>query len=183
MAKKLIEDGVLNEEDADIIEYGLDCMVNNLTGIGVTFIIVSVFESFWEAFLLCFMLFPLRKCAGGFHADTRGKCFLFSTGLLLASCILFFKLKWLDFGYLIVVSVFGGIIWNLSPVENENKQLDEMEYSVYKKRTRMILLAESLLFIICFILECIKIQQMITMSLFIVGIVGVTGKLKTVWRQ
>lgn len=183
MAKKLIEDGVLNEEDADIIEYGFDCMVNNLTGIGVTFIIVSVFESFWEAFLLCFMLFPLRKCAGGFHADTRGKCFLFSTGLLLASCILFFKLKWLDFGYLIVVSVFGGIIWNLSPVENENKQLDEMEYSVYKKRTRMILLAESLLFIICFILECIKIQQMIMMSLFIVGIVGVTGKLKTVWRQ
>ena len=183
MAKKLIEDGVLNEEGADIIEYGLDCMVNNLTGIGVTFIIVSVFESFWEAFLLCFMLFPLRKCAGGFHADTRGKCFLLSTGLLLLSCLLFFKLSWTEYNYMIIVCISAGIIWNLSPIENENKRLDETERQVYRRRTRILLVAESLLFILSFLLGWVEMQRIIAMSLFIVEAVVVAGKMKTVRNQ
>ncbi|MBS6723958.1 MAG: accessory gene regulator B family protein [Clostridiales bacterium] len=44
----------------DIIEYGLNCMFDNLIGIGATFLIVLVFGSFWEVTVLCLMIFPLR---------------------------------------------------------------------------------------------------------------------------
>ena len=167
----------------DIIEYGLNCMFDNLIGIGATFLIVLVFGSFWEATVLCLMIFPLRKCAGGFHADTKEKCFFLSTGLLLLSCLLFFKLSWTNYDYMIIICISAGIIWNLSPIENANKRLDETEHQVYRRRTRILLVAESLLFILSCLLGWDKMQRIIAMSLFVVGIVVVIGKIKLINSQ
>ncbi len=178
MAEKLHRDNIICEEEKDIIEYGLDCMVSNLIGISVTVIIGFVFGNFWGAIVLCFMIFPLRKYAGGFHADTKGKCFLLSTGLLCLSCWLFFKLSWTSFGYGIIICTFGGVIWKLSPVENTNKRLDEVEYQFYKRKSRMILVTESLLFLVSFLLQWTGIQRIVAMSVFIVGTVAVAGKVK-----
>lgn len=183
VTRKLTEDGIIREEDIDIVEYGFACMVSNFIGIGVTFIMGSVFGDVLEAIILCCMVFSLRKCAGGFHADTRGKCFFLSTGLLLLSCLLFFKLSWTDYNYMIIVCISAGIIWNLSPIENENKRLDETERQVYRRRTRILLVSESLLFILSFLLGWAEMQRIIAMSLFIVGAVVVTGKMKTVRNQ
>lgn len=84
---------------------------------------------------------------------------------------------------MIIVCISAGIIWNLSPIENENKRLDETERQVYRRRTRILLVSESLLFILSFLLGWAEMQRIIAMSLFIVGAVVVTGKMKTVRNQ
>lgn len=86
------------------------------------------------------LIFPLRKNAGGYHAETKSRCLLYSSAILFVSVICFVQVEWLDLGYILVAGFFFAIIFLLAPVENDNKRLELVEYRVYRKRARIILL-------------------------------------------
>lgn len=73
---------------------------------------------------------------------------------------------------------FGIVIYLMSPVENSNKRLDEMEYKVYKRRTRILLILEGILFVLAWYLHWKNLFVVITMCFMIVGISVLAGKVK-----
>lgn len=81
---------------------------------------------------------PLRSFAGGYHAKTPIRCYIFSVILLIivSSCMKYiFIAEWV---YYAILATAALVVLILAPVEDKNKPLDETEHKVYKRRTMLI---------------------------------------------
>lgn len=58
------------------------------------------------------------------------------------------------------------VIWITAPVETENNPLDEVEQLVYQKRTRIILVIEIVIILLCLIFSKNQIAATIVLGLF-----------------
>ena len=79
LAGKLLRDGGISTEEVEIVEYGLENLGSSLIGMSITLIIGYCFDFLLGSFLLWLLIFPLRKNAGGFHAETKGRYLPFSS--------------------------------------------------------------------------------------------------------
>ncbi len=169
MTEKFLKDGIILPEEVDIIRYGLDTLGNNVLG----FLLVLR-----DSFIFWCLIFPLRKYSGGFHAETKERCSYISVGILIISYIIFFKLEW-KVRELVAVTLFcSSVIFLLVPVDSINKPLDSLEYRVYQKRAKLVLVTEIMLFGMALYVKCKKVLIIIAMCFFIISISLFTGKLK-----
>ncbi len=76
--------------------------------------------------------------------------------------------------------VFGGVIWRLAPVDSIAKELDSIERKVYRMRSRIVLGAEGIFFVIGFCFRWKIVMRSVTMSFLVVGISLLIGMLKRV---
>ena len=160
------------------MEYGLENFGSSLVGMLITLLIGFSFDFLLGSLLLWMLIFPLRKNAGGFHAETRSSCLLFSTVTLLVSIVCFTQIKWSTTEYLLIALCLFVFIFFMAPIENNNKHLDQIEYKIYQKRTRGILLAEATLLAMALIFNWKIVVIAITTNFFIVSISLFAGKLK-----
>lgn len=177
-----MRDEVISSEEVEIVRYGLENLGSSLLGMSITLIIGHCFDFLWGSFLLWLLIFPLRKNAGGFHAETRCRCLFFSSMVLLVSIICFVQISWSMTGYILITALSFAAIFFMAPVENGNKHLDHDEHRIYRKRTRLILLSEGALFVMAAAFGWKKLVTAITIDFFIVGVSLVTGRVK-LWKQ
>lgn len=175
---RFLNDEIIQSEEVEIVKYGLESIGNNLLGLFSTLIIGICFGYLVDSFILWLLVFPLRKNAGGFHAETRAKCLLISIGMIILSFVFLIQIEWSRIVYILITIVSCGIILAFAPVENHNKPLDMIEYKVYRWRTRGILLLEGMLFIIANIFKWEILIRVIASVFFIVGIQLVAGSVK-----
>ena len=174
----LLRDNVISSEEVEVVEYGLENFGSSLLGMSIALLIGYCFGFLRGSFLLWLLIFPLRKNAGGYHAETKSRCLFYSSAILLVSVICFVQVEWLDLGYILVVGFFFAIIFLLAPVENDNKRLELVEYRVYRKRARIILLLEGTLFATAVTFKWEELIAVITIGFFIVGMSLIIGKVK-----
>lgn len=178
IVQKLLKDGMIAEEETDIVEYGLRNMLHNLAGIFITLIIGWIFRNLKEGVILLLLIFPLRKYAGGFHANTRKGCLFSSICLLVISFEIFFKIKWTSEGCIFLSIIFFFIILVLVPVENPNKPLDDLEHRVYGRRAKTILIIELVMLGVSLLLKWKRLMIVITMNFCMVGFILIAGVIK-----
>lgn len=182
IADSFFSEGIIAEEEKEIVCFGLESLEANLLGFALTLGIGICFKQIGEALLLWLLLFPLRKNAGGYHAVTKTRCFLMSA-LMLASAFLFFgTFERTMIFYGICTMIAGCVIWILAPVENPSKELNVLEHKVYRKRTRIVLGTEGIIFAIVLCCKWEMAVQSICMTFFIVAISLLMGILKLVSR-
>ena len=174
----LEKEEIISDEEKEIVQFGLESLGGNLLGIILTLVVGVCFQQVREALLLWFLLFPLRKNAGGFHAKTKVRCFLSSTVTIIVSMVCIQQIRWTETENTLITVISAVVIWIMAPVENGNKRLDSVEYRVYRQRTRKILLLEVLLFVLSLTFGWEDLVIVITMVFSIVCVVLVTGKVK-----
>lgn len=170
-----------NEEE--IVQYGLKILYSDFIGMIIFLIIGFIFNYTFDAFLLFCFIYPLRKYAGGFHAETKIGCYLLSCWLVLTVFYLVFIVNWNNWLYLLTVVTCSIIIFLFSPVENGNKRLDQLQITKYKKRVRIILVADSTLFWVAIIGSWTAIKKIITACLLIGGVTILAGKIKIKYTE
>lgn len=178
LTNRLIADAIISHEDEEMIKYGLESLFSNLLGISITLIIGAIFGYLAEGFILWFLFFPLRKNAGGYHADTRGKCLIISVLMLMIAFFVDSLIKRITFIYIIAEICFSVFIFAVAPVENHNKLLDLCEKREYRKRTRIILLGEEMLFLVAFAFRWEILASAVVMTFLIVSILLMAVKIK-----
>ncbi len=176
-------EGIISEEDKEIVQFGLESLSGNLLGIVLILAIGIGFGHILEAILLWIFWFFLRKNAGGFHAKTKMGCLLTSSVMLVLSFMIFVSHRNSVMFYTICVFINGGIIWLISPVDNSIKQLDLMEQKAYQSRSRIILIVEEIIWGVGTWLRIDAIMKSIVMALFIVGISLVLGRVKNLYMK
>ena len=136
----LYKDGIISKKEIEIVDFGIESMVGTFFSLFITLIIGVYFDLTVEGVMFYFFSLPLRKNAGGYHAETKIRCCVFSI-LVVFLIFLFFSYGNITISYYIIISVILiGIIFLLAPVENPKKHLDILEQKVYMKRTRTILI-------------------------------------------
>lgn len=125
---------IIAEEDRDIVSFGMEHMLITLTNIVIFLIMGFLLHMFWETVFFLLVFSSVRRYAGGYHAPTRWRCFLYSiitvgTSLFLIKNVYIHKVF-----YVISSWIAGSVIIINSPVEDRNKPLNVCEVCVYRKK-------------------------------------------------
>lgn len=178
MADYFSNEGIITDEEKEIVQFGLESMGGNLLGFTMTSVIGFFFHQIGCALLVWLLLFPLRKNAGGFHASTRIRCFFLSASMMFLAFAIYSISNSSNVFYGLSVLVTGCIIWLLVPVDNLSKKLDEVEHKIYRIRSRKILALEGIFFLAAVWFEWKTVVRSTAMTFFLVGMSLVMGAVK-----
>ncbi len=178
LTDKLHKEKIIQCDEMDVVHYGLEYLEMNFLGVLLTLLVGFLHGKMQEALILWIAMFPLRKNAGGFHANTRKSCFLISFIVLFLAFSILCKIQWSGSVLWLVRTLTWAIIFCLAPVECFNKQLEELEKKKYGKRTRIVLLVEVVLSIVAYLFHLNSLLRGLTMCFSIIAVSLLAGKVK-----
>lgn len=178
ITQKLKENNTITSEQYEICRFGFQQGLTIVLNVLTTIAIGGVMGKLWQAVLFLLFYAPLRSYAGGYHAKTSTRCYMYSIFLII-TVLLVIKLSFLTRFICIIAFILSGtIIVILAPVEDSNKPLDSIEIKVYRKRTKIIVILESAVFIISCILKWKSIIECLTLVFMVMSIIMCVGKCK-----
>lgn len=181
IGNNLVHSGVIKEEDAEIYIYGINQILTSVLNVSSALIIGLIFGVFSEIAVFMAAYIPLRSFAGGYHAKTPLSCYVFSVIMLIVVSIGLKYLHLADWVYYAVFVAATLVVLVLSPVEDRNKPLAEIEQKVYKKRTMNIAAAEVM---VCLALKFVGYDNLfvaVVYSFVVLSFMLVAGKVKNHW--
>ena len=181
IGNNLVHSGVIKEEDAEIYIYGINQILTSVLNVSSALIIGLIFGMFSEIAVFMAAYIPLRSFAGGYHAKTPLRCYVFSVIMLIVVSIGLKYLHIADCVYYAVLVAATLVVLVLSPVEDRNKPLDEIEQKVYKKRTMNIAAVEVM---VCLALKFVGYDNLfvaVVYSFVVLSFMLVAGKVKNHW--
>lgn len=157
-SSKLIEFFVSNDliknEDKEIYKYAVNIILSSLIHIATVMIIGLCFNLFIESLVFYFSFIAIRKFAGGYHAKTPVRCYLFS---FASNIIILCLVKWLSsintlfiFIFIIFELLCVVLILLISPLDTENNPLTGQEKKMYRMLTSIITILIFIISSLCF---------------------------------
>lgn len=162
ISNMLMENGLINKADVESCSYGLEIFFSSVIEIICIFAIAILVDNFFETVIFFAFFIPLRIYSGGYHADTRIRCFLVSVGVyVIFSFILeLISVNWLGIGRYIEVINAICVFFNIavivaaSPCVHHNKNLNINEIKYFRKMSIWICcICSIIIFIFTFALK------------------------------
>ncbi len=185
LSRKIVNDltrsDIVKAEDAEIYIYGINQILMYSINISSALIIGLIFGKFFEAAVFIVAYCSLRSFAGGYHAKTPLRCYVFSVIMLIIVLVGIKYLYLTEWMYYVVLLAAALVVIVLSPVEDKNKPLDEIEHRVYKKRTILIVATELLIGIVLKLMGLDNLFVAVVYSFVVLSFMLVAGKVKNHW--
>ena len=126
-----------NEEEIGLYGFAIYIMLSSIIHIGSAIVIGIIFDMLAESILFYISFIAIRKFAGGYHANTPVKCYLFSIVSIIFSFAIIKVISGFNIGIIRSVAIileFTAVITIvfLSPLANENKTINDREKKIYK---------------------------------------------------
>lgn len=172
----LLDNQNMSSSEYEIVEYGVESIMSNLTGTLLVIVVGMFLDCMIEGILVWIFLLPLRKNAGGYHAKTKTGCFLMSASIFTLTFRILLKANWANDIYTFITIISSICIFCLAPVETHNKTLDIQEIHVYRRKARIILIAQLVLYMMALFCGSRPLCQVLTASIFIAGFSVALGK-------
>ncbi|ROR29125.1 accessory gene regulator B [Mobilisporobacter senegalensis] len=151
----LLSNRIIEKQDEDIYKYGLELLMSTVINLTCIIFIGCMFGKFIQTTIFILEYCFIRRYAGGYHADTHGRC-------IAAFSILYFLMLGITEMFhineanliLILASIVSNIIvFQLSPVADQNKPLEDHEIkrnSLMSKRLVIISLVINIILYLFF---------------------------------
>lgn len=178
IAQRLKDSNTIDDEHYEICRYGLQQGFIIILNIVSTVAVGVVFGMLWQAVFFTAIYIPLRSYAGGYHANTALRCYIYSILLMIAVLLAIRHITITGFICIIILVLSFSVIAMVAPVEDLNKPLDKMEKAVYKKRTIIISTFEGLLLLISLTLNLMQITYCIVWAFILMATILLIGKSK-----
>lgn len=181
LAQKLVNYGVVSADDFEMYQFGIQGLIVKAIHIITYLIIGLLFHQVFEVIIFTFAYVSLRKYAGGYHAGTQVRCYLFSCLLIITAMTLIHLM--VNCSFIVTITIIlllfsSPLIFLLSPVEDGNKPLDDVETQRYRKISRIILLIEVVITLILLILKLNLIAFVVSLSLAALAFMLIAGNIK-----
>lgn len=174
----LIENGSIPKEDSELYSYGFRQSFTMLLNILTTLCVGLIFNELLQSIFFSISYLPIRSFAGGYHAKTPLRCYIYST-LMIILVLLLLRYTYITKLVNLILSLISVlVICILSPVQDNNKPLDELEKAVYKRRTMYLLFINFIISIIALFFHFENISYCFVLSLSSLGVILVLGMLK-----
>ena len=174
----LIQKGIVQKEDAELYQYGIEngiVVAGNLLASGIFGIVTGR-----PGLVLVFLLFyaSLRSYSGGSHCKSRIGCFLISMAILSIPVYTYeFVMNNVPATVILMIGIAAVVvILILSPVESINKPLDDEEKKYYARVTHCIVALQVCVLIILFCLGVKDYFYAGYSSIVLVAVFMVMGK-------
>lgn len=182
LTDKLISMQIINAEEKEIYSYGFKQGLLLLVNMITIIIIGFFFNMIWYSLIFMIAYSNLRVYAGGYHAGTPFRCYLFSVVMISAILWLIKSISWNGTILFIIATVSCIVILLMAPVEDANKPLDQEEKRIFKKRTN-IKLSFTIGFALFFwFIGAKQVSIGIVMGIFAIFIMLIFGEIKNaIW--
>lgn len=146
----------IDDERAEIIQYGIQLLIGEVPKIALLFIIAFILNIGWlTVFAFCAMI-PYRSASGGFHLTTHIGCTCMSITLYLGTIFLaqhtYIQTDWMKYGIIIGIWIFGMIMCKFyAPADTQWQPIISK-----KERKRKQLLSYITLTVTLIIAACIQ---------------------------
>ncbi|MDE7432508.1 MAG: accessory gene regulator B family protein [Lachnospiraceae bacterium] len=175
ITNQLIRKEVIIYAERDIYKYGLEQLFMTVLNLATTVFLGILYGQLWQGLLFVAAFMAIRSYAGGYHAATPVRCYLLTT-LIITAVLSVIKYVKIDiFICLLLLAASGVIILSLSPVESENKPLDNMEKMIYRTKTIVSWCVETFAAVISVLLKYEGIAVCIMMAELIIGLSLISG--------
>ena len=131
----LVQNNIISADREKQCQYGLELMMSSIAEI-LFVILLSAFLGNFVQTLIFFMGFiPLRIYAGGYHADTRLRCFLILLIIYAIFTVLLYLLPLEIYQYIVYgATVFTIIIVSaMAPLVHSRKNMNDKEIKTFRK--------------------------------------------------
>ncbi|MDR1773900.1 MAG: accessory gene regulator B family protein [Clostridioides sp.] len=180
----LISANIIEEEDKEVYIYGIKNAFILFSHIVLYVVIAVVSGMFKESVFFIVTYFALRMYAGGYHARTQSLCNFFSTTVFIMALL---AIRYSPNSVLLcclIVVVSSIIVFLLSPVEDQNKPLIELEKVMYRKKTYIVLAIQIIISLVLLIKwnKYLTEIKSIAMGLLLMAVVLILGTVKNYSR-
>ena len=83
LTKNMYMDGLIEESDESIYSYSIQLIIEKIIGFSAIYMIALFQGYFFETVLFTISLSSLRKCTGGYHANSFRSCFIGTVSIYL----------------------------------------------------------------------------------------------------
>lgn len=174
----LIENDSIPKEDRELYSYGFRQGFLMLLNIFTTLVIGFIFNKPLQSIIFSISYLPIRSYAGGYHAKTSLRCYVYSM-LMITIVLLLLKYTYISkLANLILLLISALVIYILSPVQDNNKPLDKLEQVVYKRKTVWLLVINIFISSLMLFLNFENISYILALSLFCLSVMLILGILK-----
>lgn len=144
LVDKIIENMKKNDsltDDEELVRFGLEVMIEKAIFIVIIAALGLLMNCFWESAVFAVSFTLLREYGGGYHAETKKKCFVLSVLTLVAALSIIklaenFQVMMFPLGGIALISVIYILI--KAPIDTPNKRFDEDEIRVYGRKARLL---------------------------------------------
>lgn len=145
-----VQNGVIEQKDSDIYEYGFNLILSAIISILLVIIIGSIFELLPHTLLYLLFFIPIRSYAGGYHARTYFQCiFLFVAVFAVAVVItIFTPYEYSNILILFFIIISMCLTYIFAPVKHENNPISEEEQGKYRSISLLLSVAYAMVLVI-----------------------------------
>ena len=153
VARILCEDEK-HTDNYELYEYAIYIILSSAFHMATVIVLGLVFNLLTESLVFYLSFIVIRKFAGGYHAKTPVRCYLFS---FASNIIILCLVKWLSsintlfiFIFIIFELLCVVLILLISPLDTENNPLTGQEKKMYRMLTSIITILIFIISSLCF---------------------------------
>ena len=176
---RLLEGNQISNEDFEVIRYGLFSVISKLLYGLISIITGILFNCIFESIVFYFSFLYVKKYAGGIHATTEQRCFIYSTVSIICSiCCIYLSLSHHIVGALLIVLATTATIFMIMivPVCSSEIQLSELDRKLFAKKTIIRVTILICVAIISFLLNFFTVVYSISIALLLEAILVILGR-------
>lgn len=140
IADWLIDCGMAKEIDKELYSYAAYSLLLSLSPLLLAIVCGLFMGCVGQSIMIVMPFVIIRKFSGGYHTRNPWSCLLWSSLLLLLCMVLSFYIK-PGWGLEIITVGAAVSLIAFSPIDNENRVLDEKESCNYKRITTILVFA------------------------------------------
>lgn len=173
----------LSGEEREIVEYGVWQGVVLFIGMVIAIVMGLLLKIPGKVIIFLVCSYYLRIYAGGYHAQTQFRCSIVSV-IVTFFCFLWLKYVALPLIILHLSSLVAALfVIVCAPIDNENRELDEIEKKLYSKRVKIIVLVAFLIYVVSVLFKWDRVYCSINLSMIFVAILMLIGMVSNTRRE
>lgn len=174
----LVEDESIDAADVEAYKFGLEVTILKAIHFVSYIAIALCMKKFFEFIIIFALFYVFRRNTGGFHAQTRIGCYLFSCAVIFLS-LLVTELSFAWWGMAVVSVLDLIVLLILSPVQHINRKLDAEDIACFRRRLKIISLAFLIIYAVTSGLGGLYLVKLYTIGATMVTLLTVLGKLQS----
>ena len=169
----------INKEDREVYQFGLECAILKIVHI-ISYLLIAVCMGEVLSLLVsAFVLIPLRKKAGGYHAKSRTGCYIFSCCVVCLLCLVN-KIPIIPMMKICGISIADILILLFAPVENENRELECDEKVLFNRQAKCLLFVINCMIAVIYMIgKCVFLAYWLGNGVIFAGILLLLGMVKS----
>lgn len=143
LASKAIKYEIIKQEYRELYEIAFSTLFFSVITWSTLLILGVIQNCIWGCIVFFVAYLPLRVFSGGFHLDTKIKCYCFSFAVFIVFLTLYSYELYTSKIYLFCLIFAVPVIFSMAPQENKNKPLCKKEYVRNRRAVYFILTVEA----------------------------------------